>query len=137
MPIWERYSGENSLTAPGVHVNRELLYNKSTDEFFESAPIVFVDGILTVITDTDGLMGVRLLVATDLLTTGDLTEDEPGPGDNMVWYTWYAARGPLVFRLRSKKTLQSEHKLWIQTWNAHGPSTTLRYGILLFEQLMH
>ncbi len=138
MAIWERYQAGHTVAAAGVHVNSELLHNFQGAENFESGDIVFVDGILTVITDTDDLCGVRLLIAHENITSGALTEDSPAPHEPGVWYSWFCARGPLVFRMRSKKTLPPEHKLWLQTWKALGSTSTIcNSGILLYEQFKH
>jgi len=138
MPVWERYDGSISLGAVGSHDNRELFANFQADENFEASDVVIVDGILTLITDTDNLFGVRLLIVPEEILTGILTEDVPQPHNDMVYYSWYAARGPMVFRLRSKRTVPPEHKLWLQTWKAQGGDTSiLRWGIHLLNVVKH
>ncbi len=138
MPVWERYHGGQSLAAEGSHVNVELFHNLQADENFESSDVVIVDGILTTITDTDALCGVRLLVVPEEIVTGTLTEDVPQPHNQMVYYSWFVARGPMVFRLRSKRTVPPEHKLWIQLWKASGSAATiLNYGIHLLFVVKH
>ncbi len=138
MPVWERYDGLVGVAAVGDHVNTEIFHNVQADENFEASDVVIVDGILTLITDSDDLCGVRLLVVPEELSTGDLNEDVPQPHNRMVYYSWYAARGPMVFRLRSKKTVPPEHKLWIQGWKASGTtSTTLRYGLHVLFVVKH
>jgi len=129
MPVWERYDLDPVLAAQGAHSNTQVFKNEEDTDNFQSADVVIVDGIITVITDTDDLCGVRLIIASELLVSGDLTEDAPAPHDNMVYYSWYAARGPLVFRLRSKRTIPPEYALWVQAWKARGTvSTTVRIG---------
>ncbi len=138
MAIWERYQAGHLLSTAGTHQNSELLQNQQADENFESGDIVFVDGIITVLTDTDDLCGVRLLILDEEVTSGGFDENDPEPHQPQVWYTWFVGRGPLVFRLRSKKTLPPEHKLWLQSWKALGSaSTNIRSGILLYEQFKH
>ncbi len=124
MPVWERYDGASVVAAVGDHGNQEIFANAQADENFEASDVVGVDGILTVITDTDDLCGIRLIVAPEEMVTGDITEDVPQPHNRMIWYSWFAARGPMVFRLRSKKTVPPEHKLWVNTWKARGTSST-------------
>ncbi len=140
MPVWERYDGAAVVTNQGDHINQEVFANAQADENFEASDVVGVDGILTVITDTDNLCGIRLLVVPEELVTADLTEDVPQPHNRMVWYSFYAARGPMVFRLRSKKTVPPEHKLWIQSWKAANggtSATVLRWGLHVLWVVKH
>ncbi len=125
MSVWERYHNRVSVTAAGDHVNEQVFFNQQADENFEASDVIAVDGILTILTDTDDLVGIRLLVAPQQMLTSDLTEDSPAPHNRMVWYSFFAGRGPMVFRLRSKKTVHPSHKLWIQVWKATGASVTL------------
>lgn len=139
MAIWERFSTENTLSTAATHTNNLLLHNQEDTDNFQNADIVLVDGILTVITDTDDLCGVRLILMHELIEDdANLDEGNPQPDSRQVWYTFFCARGPLVFRLRSKKTLWPQHKLYLQAWKEKGgTSTTIRCGILLLEQLKH
>ncbi len=138
MPVWERYHNAQTVAAAGDHNNQEIFANAQGDENFEASDVVAVDGILTVITDTDDLCGVRLIVAPEEMVTADINEDVPQPHNRMVWYSFYAARGPMVFRLRSKKTVHPEHKLWITVWKASGTtSTTLRWGLHVLWVVKH
>ncbi len=138
MPIWERYQNQGTVVAEGNHVNILTLNNEEDTDNFQNADLVFVDGILTVLTDTDDLVGVRLLVLHDSILTATITEDDPTPDDRAVWYTFFCGRGPLVFRLRSKKTLPSRHNLWLQYWKASGSTSTIvRTGVMVLMQLKH
>lgn len=138
MPVWERYHGEDTLGAVGTNVNTEIFFNTQADENFEASDVVGVDGILTVLTDTDALCGVRLIVAPSGLVSGDLTEDIPNPHDRMIWYSWFVGRGPMVFRLRSKKTIPPEYKLWMQSWKAAATlSTEVRWGLHVLWVVKH
>ncbi len=138
MPVWERYDGTQTLVGVGSHINTSIFHNLQGDENFEASDVVAVDGILTVITDTDDLCGVRLLVESELIVTGDLNEDVPQPHSQEVYYSWFVARGPMVFRMRSKKTVPPEHKLWIQVWKAQGGnSTVLNWGLHVLWVVKH
>ncbi len=140
MPVWERYDGAAVVATEGSHVNTEVFANAQADENFEASDVVAVDGIFTVLTDTDNLCGVRLIVAPEEMVTGDITEDVPQPHSRLVWYEWYAGRGPMVFRLRSKKTVPPEHKLWVNVWKAANggtTSTTLRWGLRILWVVKH
>ncbi len=138
MPVWERYDGSDSLGAVGAHVNTEVFQNVQGDENFESSEVVGVDGILTVVTDTDDLVGIRLLTLINNVATGDFDENDPKPNERSVWYSFFAARGPMVFRLRSKKTIYPGYKLWVNTWKAQGANTTiLNWGFHVLWQVKH
>ncbi len=138
MPVWERYDGTVTQGAAGSHANTEIFANAQADENFEAADVVAVDGILSVITDTDDLMGIRLIVAPEEMVSADMNEDVPQPHSRLVWYSWFAARGPMVFRLRSKKTVPAEHKLWVTVWKAQGgTSTILNWGLHVLWVVKH
>lgn len=138
MPVWERYDGGSILGAIGDHGNTEIFANAQADENFEASDVVGVDGILTVITDTDDLCGLRLIIAPEEMVSSDITEDQPQPHNRMIWYSWFVARGPMVFRMRSKKTVHPEHKLWVTTWKARGTtSTTLNWGLHVLWVVKH
>ncbi len=138
MAIWERYDQVSNLLNVGDHVNTQLFHNQATSDNFQSADIVVVDGIVTVLTNTDDLVGVRLLVVDEGLVDADLTEDDPAPHHHSVYYSWFCGRGPLVFRLRAKRTIPPEHKLWLQAWKAQGGSqSAVRTGEHFYMQLKH
>lgn len=138
MPVWERYHGNTQLTAEGGSVTTQLIANAQADENFESSDLVCVDGIVTFITDTDDLCGSRLLVVTDQITISNLTEDEPQPHSQEVYYSWFLARGPMVFRLRSKRTVPPEHQMGMQIWKASGTTQTeIRWGVHLLWVVKH
>ncbi len=137
MPVWERYSQTATLTTIGSHQNTEVFHNEVDAHTFQSRDIVIVDGIVYVHNDGAEMWGVRLIVAPEVMASGDITENYPPPHDNMVYYSWFVGgNSPLIFRLRSKKTIPSEHKLWINVWKEQGGSQeTLRTGQhLLFVQ---
>ncbi len=138
MPVWERYDTATVLSAIGDHANVELFHNFQADENFEASDVVIVDGIATIITNTDDLCAVRLLVVPEEILTASLTEDVPQPHNQMVYYSWFCARGPMVFRLRSKRTVPPEHKLWVQLWKSRGTtSTTVNFGVHLLFVVKH
>ncbi len=131
MAFKDRFDGGGTLAASGDHLNTEVIHNDAPVDVWEAHSLTIVDLSLTVITDTDDVCGVRLLCpVSELLLSGDLTENNPKPEDPMVWYSWYAARGPLVFRVRTKRTIGPEFSLWVQTWKAQGAtSTIIRWGM--------
>ncbi len=138
MPVWERYSTNQTLAALGSHVNVEIFHNTEDTDNFQEADVVGVDGIVTVITNTTDLIGVRLLVLNELITSGMFGENDPAPHEAAVWYSWFAANGPLVFRMRSKKTIPSKHKLWLELWKEQGTaSTVVNVGLQVLWVMKH
>lgn len=138
MPVWERYHGGDVISTAGGSITTEIFANAQADENFEAADLVIVDGIITFLTDTDDLCGARLLVVPEEVLIGALTEDAPQPHSDLVYYSWFLGRGPMVFRLRSKRTVPPEHKLYMQTWKAVGSATTtIQYGMHLLFVLKH
>ncbi len=111
--LWEEYSAGAGLTALNSTSTTEVFHNEVDDHVFASAPITIVDGIVTVITDTTDLIKVKLMVANELWVNTDL--EALGRHERQNWYSWMCAAGPLVFRLRSNRTLYPEDKLWLLT----------------------
>lgn len=138
MPIWERYSAAPPLTAVNAHAENEVFVNDEDTDNFQNADVVAVDGIFTVHTDTDDLVGVRLLVVPVPLTDAVITQNDPRPDDQMVWYSFFAARGPMVFRLRSKKTVPPNYRLVVQSWKERGGNLTIiNWGLMVLWVLKH
>ncbi len=135
MAIWQRFSGTATLGTPGAHSNFEVLINGQESDAFESKDLVIVDGIVVVHCNTDELMGMRFIIAEETIVTGDLNELAPLPHSDMVYYSWFFSRGPLVFRLRSKRTIPNEYTLWAQLWKEQGgTSTVTHWGAHLYIQ---
>ncbi len=131
MAIKLRSSGAVALTAEGDHSNFLVFTETRQTDEWEDTPITIVDAILTVITDTNDLCGIRILAPVpDLIVDGDLTENAPVPDDPMVWYSWYCAQGPLVFRLNTQRTIRPGNGVWVTAWKDKGTTaTTLRFGL--------
>ncbi len=135
MPVWERYHGSSDFTTPNSS-NRLLLLNEEDTDNFQNADLVIVDGIMTFVTNTDDLCGARLLIAP----VGDDPTDENTPSTNhwQHYYTWFFARGPVIHRLRSKRTIPPHHNLWLQTVKFDGSNAThLSFGAQLLLVLKH
>ncbi len=121
--LWEEYTQTATLSTVSSVTQQEIFHNEVDDHVFASAPITIVDGIITIITDTDDLMLVRLGIFHEIFTGGDLANVEPH--HTQWWYKWHCARGPLVFRLRSKRTINPEHKLWVFFKKQQGANSTI------------
>ncbi len=137
MAIWERYNGIYALTTVGSDSSSSILTNNEDTDNFQNADLVVVDGILTLHTDSDDLFGFRLLIMDAGIYP--VNEDDPNPHHQEVWYEWFVARGPMVFRLRSKRTLHAGQHLVVQAWKASGVATSanIHYGMRLLLQLKH
>ncbi len=138
MALWERYDTQSIVTAVGDHTVSNVLLNEEDTDNFQNADLAIVDGIVTVITNSDDLVGVRLLLTDEIVDINDINEGDPEPGNRMVWYTWFCARGPLIFRLRSKRLLHPHHFLRMNIWKARGTTaTTVNVGMNFLLQLKH
>ncbi len=129
--LWEEYDQTVSLTAVAAESSQEIFHNEVDDHIFASAPITIVDGIVTIITDTDDLCRVKLCIAHELMSAADIQALDAH--DSLWWYRWSCARGPLVFRIRSKKTIHPEHKLHIYMQKLRGANPT---NVHIAEQLL-
>ncbi len=124
MASWERFSASAAITSLGNHANTEVFSNAAAPQQFYESKITVVDGIVTCLADSDDLWGARLIVAHELIVTGDISDTVPDEHDPGIFYSWFVGRGPLVFRLRSKKTVPPEHKLWLTLWKEQGSATS-------------
>ncbi len=127
MPVWEQYSTAHSLSGVGAFTNVSKLTNLEDTDNFQNASLFIVDGIVTVITNSDDLVAVRLYVATNLLVSADLDPSVIGRSSPLIYYEFHCARGPLVFRLRSKKEVRTADTLWISAIKLQGTITTAVY----------
>jgi len=88
-----------------------------------------VDGIITLVSSNHDIWTVRLLHLPEMVGLNDLNASTPGENDRMIYYSWHIAGGPLVYRLRAKRTLYSGERLVLQTWKETGSSEqTLHVG---------
>ncbi len=135
MPVWEQYDQTYSFTVPATQ-STQLFHNQEDTDNFQSADVVGVDGIVTVITNSDDLCRVRLVITPESMGS---TNVELTPFHSPAqWYSWYVARGPLVFRLRSKKTVPPEHKLHMIVSKQQGStSTVVNVGLMVLWVLKH
>ncbi len=129
--LWEEYDQTVSLGAVGSESSAEIFHNEVDDHIFASAPITIVDGIVTIITDTDDLCRVKLCIVHELISAADIQAFQAH--DSSWWYRWACARGPLVFRLRSKRTIPPEHKLQVYYQKLRGATST---NVHVAEQLL-
>jgi len=114
--LWESYAKTSGLSTVLSTFAVEVFHNEVDDHIFASAPITVVDGIVTCTTDGEDLFRVALVIAHESLVAADVQIVDPH--EPLMWYRWHVSKGPLVFRLRSKRTIPVEHKLWVQ-WLKH------------------
>ncbi len=129
--LWETYPFLASLSTAGTKSSTELFHNEVDDHIFASAPITIVDGIATLYSDGTNLFRTKLVIAHESFASGDV--EALGRHEPQNWYSWYIVGGPLVFRLRSKRTIPPEHKLWVTTEKVGGGvAENVRGGCELF-----
>ncbi len=133
--LWEDYSKTVNIATLNGQGALELFHNEVDDHVFASAPITIVDGIVTVHTNTDDMFRVKLIVAHELFASADV--NALGSHESQNWYRWFCVRGPLVFRLRSKRTIESEHKLWIQWTKVQGSTASDCHVGMAFLMVRH
>ncbi len=140
MPVWEQYEQSFAITTLGSHSDRELFHNIEDTDNFQNAPVTVVDGIVTVDCPNDSFWSVRLLVTPQEMDAGDLSPTAQGRTSPLIYYHWYCSRGPLIFRLRSKRTIPIRHKLWMQGVKVFGDNATQEFmnvGLQIFLVLNH
>ncbi len=115
---WLRQAHNHVVTSNSVANNVELI----TPTFYDDNHLTIVDGIFLMGSDSDDLWVVRLVHTPELIGTADLTASQPDGDDRMNYYYWHVNRGPILMRLRSKKTLFEEESLWLQSWKISGTS---------------
>ncbi len=129
--LWEEYSASAALSTEGTTAAEELFHNEVDDHLFASAPITIVDAIATLFVIGTDLWQVSFAVVNEDMSSAQvqLLQRHERP----MWYSFYAIGGPLVFRMKSKKTIYPEEKLWVRWRKAEGSaSETARMGIQLF-----
>ncbi len=121
--LWESYVKSRTLSALNSKNSDELFHNEVDDHIFASAPITVVDGIATLHTRGDDMMRVKLVVAHESFAGSDI--EALGAHEVQNWYNWFVSQGPLVFRLRSKRTIPPEHKLWATYEKVEGTASQI------------
>ncbi len=121
--LWEEYSQTGTVTTVGTVSTQEIFHNEVDDHIFASAPITIVDGIVTYITDTIDMVSIRLGIFHELMTSTDV--GNVPAHDTSWWYRFMAAEGPLVLRLRSKRTIPPEWKLWVHMTKLRGTASSI------------
>ncbi len=128
--LWEEYSVSTSLSAVGASLAVEIFHNEVDDHLFASAPITVVDGVTTILVTGDDLVTVALAFANENQDATEVAAMQRH--ERPQWYSFYACRGPLVFRMKSKKTLYPEEKIWVVMRKAVGTAaTTVEVGVQL------
>ncbi len=85
-----------------------------------------VDGYITIIMDTDDLCQVRLYgPVPGFASTGDFSFATPERNEALNWYWFNCGRGPLVFRVRSKRTFHELEELFMSCAKLRGSAATL------------
>ncbi len=127
MAEWFRISRDDSITNVGDHVTSEInsLHNQMVN-LWEDSDLVIVDGIVTINVDTDNIMGVRFLVASEDHVIGDFTDTFPQENSSQIYYSFFTGKGSHIFRFRSDKTIPPQYTFFVTTWKESGPAAVSR-----------
>ncbi len=122
MSEWIQGSQTHSVAAVGGVDTAVMIFQNQADPGLDRT---VVDGYVTIITDTDDLCQVRLYgPVPNFANSSDFTFNIPDRREQIFWYNFNCARGPMVFRVRSKRTLSPEQEIWMMGAKLQGTSTT-------------
>jgi len=120
-----------SISTGGTMGTPVLIYTNSVDP---PRPRTIVDGYVTIITDTDDLAQVRMFgPVPGFASSGDFAFSTPTRSEAVNWYWLNCGRGPMVFRIRSKRTFENLEEFWMAPVKLQGSSATnIRAGYQFF-----
>lgn len=122
--IWDSYVVQDTIATAAGWQATELFHNDSDEpNIFASGTVMLVDGIVTTITDSDDMCEVILAVAHEDIVQADFQAMQRHELDH--WYSFAVARGPMVFRLRSKKAVPPGYRLWCLQEKIIGTASTV------------
>ncbi len=120
-----------TITTPQTMGTPVIIYTNGT---VLAHPQTVVDGYVTIITDSDDLCEVRLFgPAPGFTSPGDFAFSSPVRKEPICWYWFKVGRGPMVFRIRSKRTFDYLEELWMAPVKLRGSNPTeLLVGYSMF-----
>ncbi len=123
MASWEEGGFQMVVsTASSAATAVELWQNN--DEPFHNRTIV--DGFLAVVTDQDEMCVVKLIgPVPDFAIAADFGFRVPERSEPISWYSFPAARGPLIYRIRSKRTVGPKEEIWAITEKIVASASTI------------
>ncbi len=118
MAEWIDGSFEGTLTtAQTADGAVELWQNNDTPNHDRT----IVDGFVTIMVNTDALHDVTLYApAPNFAVAADFTFADPSRNEPIVWYRFGCAAGPLVYRIKSQRTLGAKEEVWAMTRQLRG-----------------
>ncbi len=123
MSEWIEGSFETSITATQTAAGAVELWQNDEEPFHNRT---IVDGFVTILTDTDDLVSIRLYgPVPNFAVAGDFSFSLPQRHAPENWYWFHAGRGPLVFRTRSKRTFGAQQELWAMPVKLRGTALTV------------
>ncbi len=123
MSEWIEDSWSNTVGAAQTAATPVRLF--SNDEVSRDVPRTVVDGYVTIITNSDDLCQVRLFgPAAEFADPSDFTFLKPARKEFISWYWLNCGRGPMVFRIRSKRTFSRLEECWGVICKLRGATTT-------------
>ncbi len=129
MSEWREFSHQFDLTTVQTADTPVEVFQNDDDPALDRT---LVDGYVTIITDTDDLCQVALYAPCPNFTVAsDLTFAVPNRNEPIFWYSMNCARGPMVFRLRSKRTFGPEQEFWMNAKKLRGGiASSIKVGLL-------
>ncbi len=120
-----------SISTGGTMGTPVLIYTNSESP---ARARTVVDGYVTIITDTDELCQVRMFgPVPGFASSGDFAFSTPVRAEAVNWYWFNCGRGPMVFRVRSKRTFETLEELWMAPVKLQGASViNIRIGYQRF-----
>ncbi len=119
---WIDFNLGFSVAGEGAFDAAQLVFTNNEQP---ARPRTVVDGYLTVITDTDNLCQVRMYgPCQSFAASGDFSLNVPARAEEINWYRLNCGRGPMVFRIRSKRTFEPEEELWVAGVKWRGTTST-------------
>ncbi len=122
MSEWIEGSQDFGITTTQSIATPIEIFQNNSDPFVRRT---IVDGYVFILTDTDDLCQVRLLGPMhNVISSGDFSFTTPGRHEAVSWYWLGCGRGPVIYRIRSKRTFNAEDELWIMGVKLRGSVLT-------------
>ncbi len=115
--FWLRTHGSDTHGSINTAVNTRVLDNAGSS-MEENRRLTVLGYYLTLFSSTSNLYALRVLAPVpEMIATGDLTFQIPEDDDALLWAKHYAHAGtPAYFQIKSKRTLQPDDHMWVQTF---------------------
>jgi len=114
--FWIRLANSDTHASTDASVETQVLDNAGTS-IAENRRLTVMGYYFSLYSESSLMYAARLILAPEMISSGDLTSTQPEDDDDMVWAKYYAHKGtPGYFQVRSKRTLGPDDHLWVQTF---------------------